>query len=174
MARPEQWQRYQLAFGFMEQSPIPQAQLYTGEYGRFIRTLREQVVVRSPAQAAQYLMEHIFTPFDAFDQEELWTLLVNSQNRITHEALIYRGNLNQIHTRMAEIFKPAIRCNAAGFILAHNHPSGSVEPSLEDLQMSEETQTLATRLGIDFLDHLIIGHQVWTSLRERGIGTKSE
>jgi DNA repair protein RadC len=115
-------------------------------------------------------MSRVFTPFASFEQEELWSLLVNSKNCITHEALIYRGNINQIQVRLAEIFKPAIRYNAAGFILAHNHPSSDPTPSPEDLHMSEEAFVLARKLGVDLLDHLVIGDGVYFSMREHGVG----
>jgi DNA repair protein RadC len=169
MARPEQARRYQLAFDFA-QKPLEPAEFYQEGRYRFIRPLQERVIVRSPTQAAQHFMQRIFTPFARCDQEELWALLLNSKNRITHEALIYRGNLNQIHTRLAEIFKPAIYYNAAGFIIAHNHPSGDPTPSPEDLHMSEEVLTLANKLGIELLDHIVVGDESFFSMREHGVG----
>lgn len=171
MERPK-WQRpskYQLGFDF-DQQPVEPAEFYQEGNQRFIRTLQERIIVHSPAQAAHHLMSRVFTPFASFEQEELWSLLINSKNRITHEALIYRGNINQIHVRLAEIFKPAIRYNAAGFILAHCHPSGDPTPSPEDLSMTEEAFALASKLGVDLLDHLVIGDGVFFSMREHGVG----
>lgn len=139
--------------------------------GRFIRQVREEVVVRSPHDAALHLITRVFTPFEAFDQEELWVLLLNTQNRITHEAMVYRGTVNTVYIRQAELFKEAVRVNAPALLLSHCHPSGSPEPSHHDIRVTEEAVKAGRILGIDLLDHLIIGSQdSWISLKERGVG----
>ena len=97
--------------------------------GRFVRKVQEEVSIRSPADAAYHLIANVFTPFEAFDQEEAWGLLLNAKNQVTHETMIYRGTINTIYIRQAELFKEAVRVNAAALILAHVHPSGSPEPS---------------------------------------------
>lgn len=96
---------------------------------RFVRAVREEVVVHRPADAAAHLLQQIFVPFERFDQEELWLLLLSARNRITHEVMLYRGTVDSIPIRPAEVFKEAIRVNAAGILLAHNHPSGECSPS---------------------------------------------
>ena len=58
---------------------------------RFVRPVQEEVVIRTPADAALHLLNRVYTPFDQFDQEELWTLLLNTKNRVTHEVMVYRG-----------------------------------------------------------------------------------
>ena len=73
--------------------------------------------MRSPGDAANHLLRKIYTPFEQFDQEELWTLLLNTKNRVTHEVLVYRGTLNTVHIRLAEVFKEAVRINAASMIV---------------------------------------------------------
>jgi DNA repair protein RadC len=125
----------------------------------------------SSMKAAQHLLTHIFTPFAAFEQEELWTLLLNTKHRITHEAMIYRGSLNQVTVRLADVFKPAIRYNAACLILAHNHPSsGDPSPSPEDVFLTEQAFTIGQTLELAVLDHLVIGQDTWISLKEQGLG----
>lgn len=74
------------------------------DVNRFVRMVREEVFVRSPDDAANHLLRKIHTPFDQFDQEELWTLLLNTKNRVTHEVLVYRGTLNMVQIRLAEVF----------------------------------------------------------------------
>jgi DNA repair protein RadC len=96
---------------------------------RFTRVVREEVAVRTPSDAAYHLLKHVYTPFDALDQEEAWSLLLNTKNNITHETMIYRGTVNSIHIRLAEVFKEAVRFNAPSIVLSHVHPSGSVDPS---------------------------------------------
>jgi len=169
MTRPERGRPYQYAFDFGQKPLDPAGLVYEGGH-RFVRTVHEHIVVRSPAEVAQHAMTHIFTPFAALEQEELWTLLLNTKQRITHEALIYRGTINMLSVRMAEVFRPAIRYNAAFLVLAHNHPSGDPTPSPEDIDMTKTTQVLAQTLGLDLLDHLVIGNNRWVSFKERGLG----
>lgn len=176
MAKPE---RYQLPFDFgrrldrslvyYEMGFIGQAHQEEGA-GRFVRQLREEVVVRSPQDAAQHLLASVFVPFEAFDQEELLVLLLNTKNRITHEAMVYRGTVNSIHIRLAEIFKEPIRLNAPALILSHCHPSGSVELSPDDVAMTQSAVQAGKLLGIDVLDHIVVGKDVWLSLKEQGLG----
>lgn len=96
--------------------------------GRFVRVVKDEVIARSPVDVAQYLLQHVYTPFEAFDQEELYVLLLNTKNRITHETMVYRGTVNSGHIRPAELFTTAVRVNAPA-ILDHKHPSGLADPS---------------------------------------------
>ena len=105
-----------------------------------------------------------------YDQEELWACILNTKNRITHEAMIYRGTVNSINIRPAELFKEAVRINAPALVLSHIHPSGSVEPSPPDIQVTEQAVAAGKLLGIDVLDHIIIGKESWLSLKEKGWG----
>ena len=128
MARPE---RYQLPFDFgrkPDRSLVYYELGFMGSelsqgIGRFIRQVREEVVIRSPQDAAQHLMTSVFTPFEAFDQEELWCLLLNTKNRITHETMVYRGTVNTVYIRPAELFKEAVKANAPALLLSHVHPA---------------------------------------------------
>ena len=103
----------------------------TLEMGRFVREVKgpDRVHILSPGLAAEYLMTHIYTPFATFDQEELWVLLLNNKNLVTHEAMVYRGTVNSAYIRPAEIFKPAVQLNSPTLIISHNHPSGDPSPS---------------------------------------------
>lgn len=176
MARPE---RYQLPFDFGRKSDRSLVYYELGFAGRehqeegasrFVRQLKEEVVIRSPYEAAVHLMRNVFTPFEAFDQEELWGCLLNTKNRITHEVMIYRGTVNSINVRPAELFKEAVKLNAPHLLLAHVHPSGSAEPSPDDIQVTQDAVAAGKILRIELLDHLIIGNEVFVSLKERGMG----
>ena len=140
------------------------------ESNRFVRVVRDEVIVRRPADAATHLLQKIFVQFDALDQEELWILLLSTRNRITHEVMLYRGTLDMVPIRPAEVFKEAIRVNAASVVLAHNHPSGEASPSPQDVTLTELVDQVGSMLGIAVLDHIVVGQQTWTSLRERGLG----
>ena len=82
--------------------------------------------------------------------------------------MVYRGSLNAVDMRISEIFRDAVRSNAAAIIVAHNHPSGDPTPSSEDISA---TRALAGKLlSIELSDHIIIVHNGYTSLKERGLG----
>ena len=148
---------------------LPPGQAPDGELGRFVREVDDRVCIQAPEVAATYLMENIFTPFDDFDQEELWALLLNSKNNITHEVLIYRGTVNTAIIRVGELFKEAVRINATCLLLAHCHPSGDPEPSPEDIRVTRQAIEAAELLDIELLDHLVIGREKWVSLKTRGL-----
>lgn len=183
MPRPE---RCQLAFDFLsdlEPGKLPRPDFYAMHPGRlaglssretgvsrFVRTVQERIKVRSPADAARHLMEHIYTPFASFDQEEMWVLHFNTKGYLTHEAMVYRGTLYAVLVRTPELFRDAVRLNSYGLLLSHCHPSGDPTPSPEDVLTTEKVYQAAKLLDITLLDHIIVGAGVWVSLKERGLG----
>lgn len=135
---------------------------------RALWEIPERVQLHSPADAANHLMERIYTPWEQCKQEELWVLLLNTSNVITHETMAYRGTVNTIgDVRIAEIFRPAVLVNSPALLLAHNHPSGSCEPSPQDIRTTALIRDGGELLGIEVMDHLIIGKGKFTSLKER-------
>ncbi len=122
--------------------------------------------IKTPADAAQLLM----LDMTALEQEEVRTMLLDTRNRVLSTAMIYRGSLNSASMRVAELFKTAIRNNAASIIVAHNHPSGDPAPSQDDIHVTKELIKAGKLLEIDVLDHIIIGHNRFVSLKERRLG----
>ncbi len=122
--------------------------------------------IHTPADAAALLLADMGT----LEQEELRTIIVDTKNQVLKVHTVYKGSLNTVVLRAGEVFREAIRLNAAALIVAHNHPSGDVSPSPEDVQVTRQLVEAGKLLNIDVLDHLIIAHQVYTSLRERGLG----
>lgn len=137
---------------------------------RFVREPQEKVQVRSPTVAATYLMEHVYIPFEEFSQEEMWVLLLDTKNRITHEVMVYRGTVNTMTVRVGEILREAINVNATGIIISHNHPTGDPDPSPEDVATTKHIVEAAKLLDVEVLDHLVIGRGRWFSMKERGLG----
>ena len=122
--------------------------------------------VRSPADAANLVMSEMMT----LEQEHLKVLLLDTKNRVIHVTTLYVGSLNTSLIRVGEIFRDAIRANAAAVIVAHNHPSGDPTPSPEDVAVTRQIVEAGKLIDIDVLDHLIIGANRWTSMKERGLG----
>lgn len=122
--------------------------------------------IRSPADAANLVLSEM----GLLEQEELHVLLLDTKNRVTHRKMVYRGSLNTSLIRVGELFRFAIRANANSLIVVHNHPSGDPTPSPEDVAVTKQIVQAGKLLDIDVLDHLIIGHQRFVSLKERGLG----
>ena len=138
------------------------------ELGRrlLVAAPHERPVVKSPADAANLLMLEM----GALEQEHLRTLIMDTKNRVLKVHEVYVGSLNTAVVRVAELFREAIRMNAAAIIVAHNHPSGDPTPSAEDVHVTRQIVEAGKLLNVDVLDHLVICQARWVSLRERGLG----
>lgn len=100
------------------------------------------------------------------DHEEMRVLVLDTKNQVIANQRLYQGTVNSINVRIAEIFRSAVTRKAASILLCHNHPSGSIEPSSEDKEVTQQCVAAGKLLDIDVLDHLIIGDQRYLSLRE--------
>lgn len=101
-------------------------------------------------------------------KEHLIGLYLDAQNQLLHRETLSIGSLNTTRTHPREIMHPAIQHLALGFILAHNHPSGSLEPSPEDLEFTRSVQRAGELMGIELYDHVIVSVSGHMSLREMG------
>ena len=103
------------------------------------------------------------------DREHLVLVTLDTKNNITSISTVSIGSLNQSIVHPREVFKQAILSNASSIILAHNHPTGDSSPSKEDINITNRIKECGKILGIDLLDHLILGDDNYVSLREKGI-----
>lgn len=122
-------------------------------------------ILRGPADVATYLAPELAD----LPQEQLRVVLLDSKNRVLAVCLVYQGGLNATVVRLADCFREAVRLGAAALILVHNHPSGDPSPSPEDVRLTQEAGRAGDLLGIEVLDHLIVGRQGHVSLREKGL-----
>ncbi len=122
--------------------------------------------VRSPADAANLLMLEM----SMLEQESLRVMLLDTRNRVLAVPTVYIGSLNTSLVRVGELFREAIRRNAAAILVAHNHPSGDPSPSPEDVAVTRQMVEAGRLLDIDVLDHIVIGRGRFVSLKERGLG----
>jgi DNA repair protein RadC len=126
----------------------------------------ERPVVSSPADAANLLMSEMMF----LEQEHLRLVLLDTRNRVLETPTIYVGSLNTSVVRVGELFRAALKANAAAMIVAHNHPSGDPAPSPEDIRVTRQLVDAGKLMDIEVLDHIVIGHQRFVSLKERGLG----
>ena len=103
----------------------------------------------------------------ALAQEQLRVLLLNTRNQVRGQRVIYMGNVNSSVIRPAEVLRAAVIESAPSIIISHNHPSGDPTPSPEDVSITRELVQAGKLLGIDLLDHVVIGGDRWVSLKER-------
>ncbi len=126
----------------------------------------ERPTVNSPADAAALVMYEM----SALEQEHLRVILLDRRNRILETVEVYKGSVNSSQVRVGEVFKEAIRKNAPALIVIHNHPSGDPTPSPDDVAVTRAIVQAGRMLDVDVLDHMVIGHGRWVSLKERGLG----
>ena len=138
------------------------------ELGRrmVVSTPESRPKVTSPQDAANLLMSEMMF----LEQEHLRLILLNTRNEVLRTPTIYVGSLNTSVIRIGEIFRAAIRENAAALIVAHNHPSGDLAPSPEDIRVTRQMVSAGKLVDIEVLDHVIIGRQKFVSLKERRLG----
>lgn len=143
-------------------------QLLAGiELGRRIAKLapHARFVIRSPEDVAKLLMEEL----RHLTQEHFICLFLNTKNHVIAKRVIFIGSLNSSIVHPREIFKDAIRRSSASVICVHNHPSGDPAPSREDIEVTGRLIEAGKIIGIDVLDHVIIGDGRFCSLKEKGL-----
>ncbi|MBP2098663.1 RadC family protein [Enterococcus rivorum] len=118
--------------------------------------------VSSSYQIAQNLMGEM----KDLQQEHLVCLFLNTKNEVTKKETIFKGTLNQSIAHPREVFRQAVKYSAARVIIAHNHPSGNPTPSEQDLLFTKRIKECGEMMGIELLDHIIIGQEEYLSLRE--------
>lgn len=126
----------------------------------------ERPRITSPADAANLLMSEMML----LEQEELRVVLLDTRNHVLRVKTVYRGSLNTSVVRIGEVYRDAVKDNAAALIVSHNHPSGDPSPSPEDVHVTRQIRQAGALLDIELLDHVIIGRQRYVSLKERGLG----
>jgi DNA repair protein RadC len=136
------------------------------EIGRRIGNLayHDRYIIRSPEDGANFVMNDM----RFLSQEHFVCLYLNTKNQVIHRQTIFIGSLNASIVHPREVFKEAFRRSAASIICIHNHPSGDPSPSREDIDVTKRLAECGKIIGIDVLDHLIIGDKKFVSLKEKG------
>ena len=124
---------------------------------------------RGRARTPRDVYQHFRFRLRDLRQEEFHVLLLNSQNEVLRDLMATRGTLDASLVHPREVFRAAIVENAASLILVHNHPSGDPTPSEEDHAVTEELRAAGRQVGIEVLDHVIIGEGRYVSFVESGL-----
>jgi len=122
-------------------------------------------VLDGPAAVSRQLLPLL----DGLDREHFVVLALDARNRPIGANTVSIGSLSASLVHPREIFKFAILANASSLILAHNHPSGDTAPSRDDIELTRRLVDAGTLIGIEVLDHLVIGGEEFFSLKEKGL-----
>jgi len=120
---------------------------------------------QAPGEAARYLLPR----YAARPVEVFGVLALDCRHRLIREEVVSVGCLTASLVHPREVFALAVSSRAAGLVLFHNHPSGDPEPSAEDLALTRRLAAAGSLMGIEVLDHLILGAGRYVSLKERGV-----
>lgn len=112
--------------------------------------------------ARQYLRMH------ELPEEYMYLVCLNNKLEFTGVFELSHGNVNSSIVGMRELFQKALLANAVSIVLMHNHPSGDPTPSREDIKVTERAVEAGRLLGVEVIDHLIVGKPGYVSLREKG------
>lgn len=103
------------------------------------------------------------------NEEHFVVLFLDTKNRIIERKTISIGTLNAAIVHPREVFRAAIERSAASIICAHNHPSGDPTPSREDIELTKRLMQAGELVGIDVLDHIVVGKEGYVSLKQRDL-----
>ena len=131
-----------------------------------VDNVKKADAISSPIDAAELVRYEM----QGLIQEELRVILLDTRNHVLKASTVYKGSLNTSMVRVGELFREAIERSAASLILVHNHPSGDPTPSPEDAALTRAVVSAGKLLDIEVLDHLVIGHGNFVSMKEKGLG----
>lgn len=136
-------------------------------YRRFqtLKSQRQNYKVTCPSDLAELLYNEI----GYNNQEVLRLIMLNTKNIIIGHKDVFKGSLNASIVHPREIFSEALKRNSASIIVCHNHPSGDPTPSKEDINITLRLVECGKIMGVELLDHIIIGSNNYISLKEKGI-----
>ncbi|MDQ3128478.1 MAG: DNA repair protein RadC [Chloroflexota bacterium] len=137
------------------------------ELGR--RMLADWPAARPMIRSPRDIADRLILQMGRLEREELRVVLLDTKNHVLRVATVYQGNVSSSLVRIGELYRDAVRLNASGVIMVHNHPSGDPTPSPDDLHLTAEALAAGRLLDIQLLDHLVIGHDAFVSLRDRGV-----
>jgi DNA repair protein RadC len=125
--------------------------------------IKDELIIRSPEDVKDVLQDLKY-----LDREHFVTIYLNAKNHMIGRETISVGSLDASIAHPREIFKGAIRRGAANVIFAHNHPSGIPDPSPEDIMITQRLAEVGIIVGIEVMDHIIIGGDKYYSFQEHG------
>ncbi|MEI3508414.1 MAG: DNA repair protein RadC [Bacilli bacterium] len=140
--------------------------LATIELSRRVSVKQDKIIdvkIKSPEVVYEYYKSIVSS-----SQENFYCLYLNSGKKVLKEKLLFVGTVNHSMVHPRDIFKEAYLLNATAVICVHNHPSGDVRPSIEDINVTQRLNQIGVLMGIKLVDHVIIGENKYYSFLENG------
>lgn len=124
---------------------------------------------RPKINTAQDVFNYFVDELQNKKKEQFYALFLDTKNKIIGEELISVGTLNTSLIHPREVFNPAIKASANSLVIVHNHPSGDVKPSKEDIEITKKLETAGSLLGISVVDHVIVGKNSFMSFKDQDL-----
>ncbi len=159
------WRTYARVTGIGEANASKIAAAF--ELGR--RATRRELPLEEPVRDPDTIAKALMATYAHHVQERLGAIYLDAKNRIIREREVYVGTINAAVVGTRDVLRAALDDHAASLIVFHNHPSGDPAPSAEDLAFTRKLVDAGKLLGIDVVDHLIIGTGRYVSLKQRGM-----
>jgi hypothetical protein len=141
-----------------------------GKFEQWAVLVRTSDVRDLPKVSSSYdVYEKILKPLERSPQEELVAIYLNGKNNVIGTYTVVRGTADSVLVNPVDILRPGILSGATSFIVAHNHPSGDAKPSPQDAAMTSRLKDAGELIRIPLLDHLIVGNNSYSSLRDLGM-----
>lgn len=128
-------------------------------------TAKSGIIFNSPSSIADYFMQDMRN----LDTEQITLVLLNSKNKMIKQIRLSKGTVNATLITPREVFVCALKYEAVNIVIIHNHPSGDPTPSKEDVKLTDRLVDTGRLIGINLIDHIIIGDNKFTSLKELGL-----
>ncbi|OYZ08076.1 MAG: hypothetical protein B7Y32_02270 [Methylophilales bacterium 16-45-7] len=133
------------------------------------RALSEQMQLRDVLSSPKQVRDYLMLKLGALSREVFMVIMVDAQNRVLAQEILFEGTLTQTSVYPREVVKRALHYNAASVILAHNHPSGIAEPSKADETLTQSLKQALALVDVRVLDHFIVAGNSTLSFVERGL-----
>lgn len=133
------------------------------EFSRLVQSMPDDRPFMSKSSHVDRLLRPLIA---SRSTERFYVLCLDGDFRLLHHAEVAKGSEDQVIVEPRAVFAPAIAAKAAAIIVAHNHPSGRTDPSPQDLALTEQLHRAGETLNVHLVDHVILGHPAYTSLRD--------
>lgn len=126
-------------------------------------------MIRSPEDVQEYADAVLVPEMRDYDREHFMVLYLDRKGGVITQESVSVGGLHSSIVHPREVFKTAVKRSAASIILAHNHPSGDPAPSRQDIEITRRLIEAGRIMGIEIIDHVIIGENIYCSFKEKGL-----
>lgn len=133
------------------------------------RHLKEEIIGKNYCRDPRSVMDYLYSSMRDRGTEVFKVLFLDKANRIIAEETLFEGTVDETAVHPREVLKAAFDHRATGIVLIHNHPSGRVQPSREDQEITRRLQSVCTPVGVKVLDHIIVGDNQYFSFVEHNL-----